>query len=119
MRHASKLTAVAVFAVVGLIHACLSFARDVMLRIYQGAAGGAEAVLPLPTALSLQATAPFSLYTATIVTVLVVATSEAFMSNERYRFVIQLLCVLFWAAFVTFYLWAFLLPVHIPTVIIE
>jgi len=119
MRHASKFTAVAVLAVVGLIYACLTFARDVMLRICQGVGGGAEAVLPRPSALSLHATTPFSLYTATIVTVLVVAMSEVFISNERYRFLIQLACVFLWSIFVTVCLWAFLLPMYIPNVVIE
>ena len=118
MRHVSKLTAVVVLALAGLAHVCLIFARDVLFPVYRGAAGGAEAVLPRPTAFSLQATTPFSLYTATIVTVLVVAMSEAFMSNERYRFVTQLACVLLWLVIVTFCLWAFLLPMYIPNVVI-
>ena len=119
MRHASKLTAVAVLALVGLVHLCLIFARDVMLRLYQGVAGGVEPILPHPTTLSLQATTPFSLYTATILSLLVLIMSEVFMTNERHRFIIQLTCMLLWSLFVTFCLWAFLLPLYVPTVVIE
>ena len=119
MKHVTKLTAIAVLALVGLVHLCLNFARDVMLRVYQDVGGGTETLLPVPTTFSLQATHPFSLYTATVLSLLVLSMSEVFMSKDRHRFVIQLTCVLLWSLFVTFCLWAFLLSMYVPTVVIE
>ncbi|MBN2437037.1 MAG: hypothetical protein JXL20_00375 [Deltaproteobacteria bacterium] len=114
MKFLTRITAFTVLAMAGFAHLCLYFARDVILRIYKQLGGGGDPQLPLPTQLSIQASDPFALFVFTILSFIVLIASELFMSKERHRYITQLICVLLWSAFVTFCLWAFLLPMHFP-----
>ena len=119
MKHLTKITAFAVLTMVCFAYLCLNFTREVILRVYKQLGGGMDPPLPLPTKLGIQAIDPFALFVFTVLSIILLAISELSMSKERHRFITQLVCVLLWSVFMTFYLWVFLLPMYVPRVFID
>jgi hypothetical protein len=114
MNHLTKITAFTVLLLASLLHLCLLFAREVIIRLYERLGGGTAPLLPLPTQFSIQAVNPTTLLALTTVTFLSLILAELFAANERPRFVTQLACVTLWCVIATFCLWAFLLPLAVP-----
>jgi hypothetical protein len=117
MRHLTKITAFIVLVLIGFIHLCLNFAGNVILRIYEQSGGGTNPPLPLPTQFCLPAVNSTALFVLTVLTFIFLIISELFMSNERHRFITQLISVVLSSVISTFCLWAFLLPMYVPRVL--
>lgn len=117
MMHLTKITALTVLVLVFFIHLCIHFSGDVVIRLYEQLGGGVAPLLPLPTKFCVRAVNSTTLLVLTILTFIALITSELFMSNERHRFINQLICVMLWSVLATFCLWAFLLPMSVPRVL--